>query len=319
MSRVGKRIKSYWKMIVASFNAFMDDRGLKISGALAYFSIFSMAPLLMIIIFIMGSLYGAGDLQGKIFNEMNGVVGEDAATQIQESMKRISLAEKTSISLVTGIVTLFIGATGVFIEIQDSINMIWRVKAKPQKGWLQMIKNRFLSFSLIISLGFLLLVSLIINGVVVALMDQLKTYIPDITVVLLNGINLIITFVIITILFSIIFKFLPDAEINWRDVRKGAIFTAILFMLGRYLIGLYISFAEPGTPFGAAGSIIVVLVWVYYTAAILYFGAEFTQVYAEACGGKIRPASYAVHLVLHEEEEDVDELPPQGHEVDKLE
>lgn len=306
-------------MIVASFNAFMDDRGLKLSGALAYFSIFSMAPLLMIIIFIMGTIYGAGDFQGKIFNELNGLVGDDAARQVQESMKRISLAEKTSFALVTGIVTLFIGATGVFVEIQDSINMIWRVKAKPQKGWLQMIKNRFLSFSLIISLGFLLLVSLIVNGVVVALMDQLKVYIPDITVILLNIINLVITFVIITILFSIIFKFLPDAEISWRDVRKGAIFTALLFMLGRYLIGLYISFSEPGTAFGAAGSIIIVLVWVYYTAAILYFGAEFTQVYSEACGGKIRPAPYAVHLVLNEEEKDVDELPSRGYDIDKLE
>lgn len=314
-----KLAKTYWKIIATSFNAFMDDRGLKLSGALAYFSIFSMAPLLMIIIFIMGSLYGAGDFQGKIFNELNGLVGNDAAMQIQDSIKRISLAEKTNFALVTGIVTLFIGATGVFIEIQDSINMIWRVKAKPQKGWLQVLKNRFLSFSLIISLGFLLLISLIVNGIVVAMMDQLKVYFPDITVILLNIINLLITFLIITILFAIIFKFLPDAEIAWKDVRKGAIFTALLFMLGRYLIGIYISFSEPGTAFGAAGSIIVVLVWVYYTAAILYFGAEFTQVYAEACGGKIRPASYAVHLARIEEEKEVDELPSQHPDINRIE
>ncbi|HEY0899028.1 MAG TPA: YihY/virulence factor BrkB family protein [Sphingobacteriaceae bacterium] len=314
---ISKSLKSVWKLIAASFTAFMDDKALKLSAALAYFSIFSLAPLLMIIIFAMGSLYGSGDFSEKVFNEMNSLLGREAATQIQETVKKISLAEKSNFALITGIVTLFLGATGVFVEIQDSINMIWKVKAKPKKGFMAMIKNRFLSFSLIISLGFLMIVSLIINGLVVALMDQLMRFFPDIAVIFLNIANLAVTFIIITILFGIIFKFLPDVKIPWKTVRKGALFTAVLFMVGRYLIGLYISLSDPGTAFGAGGSLIVVLVWVFYTAAILYFGAEFTQVYAEATGCRIEPASYAVHIVTQEEEKDVKVLPDQGHDVDK--
>lgn len=314
---IGKSIKSFWKLLVASFSAFMEDKALKLGASLAYFSIFSLAPLLMIIIYVMGALYGTGDFSAKVFNEMNSLLGSEAATQIQENVKKISLAEKSNFALITGIITLFVGATGVFVEIQDSINMIWKVKAKPKKGFIQMLKNRFLSFSLIISLGFLMIISLIINGLVVALMDQLKRFFPDIAVIFLNIANLAVTFIIITILFAIIFKFLPDVKIPWKTVRKGAIFTAILFMLGRYLIGLYISMANPGTAFGAGGSLIVILVWVYYTAAILYFGAEFTQVYAEASGSRIEPAPYAVHLVTQEEEQDVATLPKQGHDVDE--
>lgn len=310
------RLMSYWKLISASFTAFMDDKGLKLSAALAYFSIFSLAPLLMIIILAMGSLYGSGEFSAKIFEEMNSLLGAEASKQIQETVKKISLAEKSTFALVTGIVTLFLGATGVFVEIQDSINMIWKVKAKPKKGFLAMLKNRFLSFSLIISLGFLMIVSLIINGLVVAVMDQLMRIFPDIAVVFLNIANLAVTFVIITILFGIIFKFLPDVKIPWKTVKKGAVFTAVLFMIGRYLIGLYISLADPGTAFGAGGSLIVVLVWVYYTAAILYFGAEFTQVYAEAVGSRIEPAPYAVHIITQEEEKDVSVLPDQGHDVE---
>jgi membrane protein len=264
----------------------------------------------------MGNLYATGDLSTKIFDEMNSLLGPQASKQIQETVTKISLAEKSTFALVTGIVTLFLGATGVFVEIQDSINMIWKVKAKPKKGFLAMIKNRFLSFSLIISLGFLMIISLIINGLVVALMDQLMRIFPDIAVVFLNIANLAVTFIIITVLFAIIFKFLPDVKIPWKTVKKGALFTAILFMIGRYLIGLYISVADPGTAFGAGGSLIVILVWVYYTAAILYFGAEFTQVYAEASGSRIEPASYAVHIVTQEEEKDVKVLPDQGHDID---
>ncbi len=194
--------------------------------------------------------------------------------------------------------------------------MIWRVKAKPQKGWLKMLTNRLLSFSMIATMGFLLIVSLVINGLVTALSDRLKFYFEDITVVLLEVFNIGLTFIIIASLLAIIFKFLPDVKIEWKHVRAGAIFTAVLFMLGRYVISLYIEKVGPGSAYGAAGSIIVILVWVYYAAAILYFGAEYTQVYVERHCGKIEPASYAVHIIQTEEEKEVKVLPKQNQAED---
>jgi membrane protein len=192
--------------------------------------------------------------------------------------------------------------------------MIWQVKAKPQKGWLKMLTNRLLSFSMIATMGFLLIVSLVINGVVQALGERLKLYFEDITVFLVQLFNVCLTFMIITSLLAIIFKFLPDVKIKWKDVRAGAIFTSLLFMLGRYVIGLYIEKVAPGSTYGAAGSLIIILVWVYYAAAILYFGAEFTQVYTERHGRHIEPASYAVHIVQTEQEKDVKVLPKQEQE-----
>jgi len=197
----------------------------------------------------------------------------------------------------------------MFLEIQDSLNIIWRVKAKPKRGWVKMLENRFLSFSLIIALGFLLLVSLVVNLLVLAISSRLEHYLPGLTVWVFNAINVGLAFIVISALFAIIFKFLPDVEIRWRDVRSGAIFTAILFMLGKYLIGLYIQFTAQGSAYGAAGSIIVILIWIYYTAAILFIGAEFTQVYTEASGSVIQPAEYAVHVQQTEIEHVVRKLP----------
>ena len=204
---------------------------------------------------------------------------------------------------------------GFFLEIQDSLNIIWRVRAKPKRGWLRLITNRFLSFSLIISLGFLLLVSLIVNLLVAALGNKIEHFLPVITGWILKIVNFGITIVVITILFGIIFKFLPDVKIKWKDVRSGAFFTAILFLIGQFVISLYLKYTAQGSAYGAAGSIIVIMVWIYYTAAIVYIGAEFTQVYAEASGSHIEPADYAVHVEQREVEKDVATLPPQNPEL----
>ena len=312
-----KLAKKTIKLVTASFNAFMEDRALKMSAALAYYTVFAMAPLLIMLIFLASIFYGEDAINRKLFSEINGLVGNQAALQIQDIIRQITLQKDSTFAVVLGIITLFIGATGVFIEMQDSINQIWQVKAKPKKGWKKMLINRVLSFSMIISLGFLLIASLIINGLILALSDKLTQYFPDLTVLVINVFNLGLTFIIISALFGIIFKFLPDVEIGWKDVRIGAFFTATLFIIGKFLIGLYIEKVAPGSAYGAAGSIIIILVWVYYTSAILYFGAEFTQVYAECYGGKIRPASYAVHIIQTEEEKIVKVLPPQEHEVEE--
>ena len=308
--------KDIWKILVGSFNGFINDRCLKLCAALSYYTLFSLAPLLLMLIFLAVNIFQQEAFEGKVFEEIRGFVGNEAALQVQEIIKNAAIKGNSAWTVVIGIVTLFIGATGVFMEIQDSINMIWRVKAKPEKGWLKMLTNRLLSFSMIATMGFLLIVSLVINGLVTALGERLKYYFEDITVFLLNVFNIGLTFIIITALLAVIFKFLPDVEIKWKDVRAGAIFTALLFMLGRYGISLYIDKVGPGSTYGAAGSLIVILVWIYYAAAILYFGAEFTQVYTEKHGRRIQPAPYAVHIVQTEEEKDVTVLPEQKQDED---
>jgi membrane protein len=306
--------KNGFKILKAAFNGFMDDRALKFSASLAYYTIFSLAPLLLLMISLAGVFLGKDAIQGKVFSEINGMVGNEAAKQIQDMIKNLEMSGKSTMSVIIGVVTLILGATTVFGEIQDSINIIWQVKAKPEKGWLKLIKDRVLSSSLIVTLGFLLLVSLVVNGALLAVSDRLKSFLPDITVVLFNIINVAISFTVIAVLFGVIFKVLPDVKIAWKHVRSGAIFTAVLFMIGRLLIGIYIEKSGTSSTYGAAGSLIVILLWVYYTAAILYFGAEFTRAYADYKGVRIEPADYAVHVEEKEQEKDVAVLPKQ-HDI----
>lgn len=308
-------LKKIWKVVVATFSGFISDNGLKLSASLAYYTVFSIAPLLILIISLISVFLGHDAIENRIYPQIVAFVGRPAALQIQEIIKNLQLSGKTGIAVISGVITLIIGATSMFLEIQDSINIIWRVKAKPKRGWVKMLKNRILSFSLIISLGFLMLVSMIINIIILAISNRLQHFLPGLTVWLFNGINLALAFVVISTLFAIIFKFLPDVEIKWKDVRSGAIFTAILFMIGKYLIGLYIQYSAQSSTYGAAGSIIVILLWIYYTASILYIGAEFTQVYAEASGSVIQPADYAVHIEQTEIEHVVKKLPPQNPEI----
>lgn len=311
MKKLTSWIKMIFKLIKQSFNAFMDDKGLKLSASLAYYTIFSLGPMLIVLLSLVGIFYGQDAAQGKLFGQINEFVGADAAKQIQEILTNMALSGKSTFAIITGIITLIIGATGVFIEIQDSINQIWRVKAIPKKGWLKLIINRVLSLSMVASLGFLLIVSLMINSLVEVFNDILIEYLPQITLIFIDVLNLFITFIVLIFLFSIIYKVLPDAKIPWKGVRKGAIFTSILFMLGKFLIGLYITYSAVGSVYGAAGTIVVIAVWVYYSAAILFFGAEFTQVYAQEKGIKIQPAPHAVHVKQIVEEEHVDFLPKQ--------
>jgi membrane protein len=307
--------KQLWKVIVATFAGFINDNGLKLSASLAYYTVFSIAPLIILLISITSLVLRHYNFNDTVYAQIQHFMGKDAALQLQQIVTHLALSGKTGTALVAGVVILLLGASSMFIEIQDSLNIIWRVKAKPKKGWLKLLQNRFLSFSLIIGLGFLLLASLVVNIAVNALSERLVHFFPAVTVTLFDLINLAITLIVIAVLFAIIFKFLPDVKIKWRDVRSGAIFTALLFMLGQFLIGLYLKYTAQGSAYGAAGSIIVILVWIYYTSAILFIGAEFTQVYAEAIGSSIEPAEYAVHVEQKEVEHDVSELPPQNPDL----
>jgi membrane protein len=308
-------LKQLWKVLKATFGGFSNDNGLKLSASLAYYTVFSLAPLLILVISLAGLFFGADAATDRLYPQIQHYVGSAAALQIQDMLKSLQLSGKTGMAVIIGVVTLLLGASSIFLEIQDSLNIIWRVKAKPKRGWVKMLQNRFLSFSLILGLGFLLMASLIINFLMDALGKQIERFLPVITGFLLKGINLGITLIIISVLFGIIFKFLPDVKIKWKDVRSGAFFTAILFMIGQYIISLYIQYTAQGSTYGAAGSLIVILVWIYYTSAILYIGAEFTQVYAEAIGSRIEPAEYAVHIQQTEVEKTVATLPAQNPEL----
>ncbi|HEY9001576.1 MAG TPA: YihY/virulence factor BrkB family protein [Mucilaginibacter sp.] len=308
--------KNGFTILKAAMNGFIDDLALKYSASLAYYTIFSLAPLLLLIISLAGIFLGRDAIQGRLFEEINGIVGADSAKQIQDMITHIELSGKSTLSVIIGVITLLVGATTVFGEIQESINLIWQVKPKPKAAWVKLIKNRLLSGSMIVTLGFLLLVSLILNGALLALSDKLKTFLPNITVVIFNLVNLIVSFVVITILFAVIFKVLPDAKMKWKDVRPGAIFTAILFMIGRLVIGIYIAKSGTSSTYSAAGSLIVILLWIYYTSAILYFGAEFTRAYADFYGVRIEPAEFAVHIEQKEEAQNVSLVPPK-HEIGK--
>ena len=285
-----------WNLLKDTFLEFTDDNAIKLSAALSYYTIFALPPLLIIIITICGFFFGEEAVTGQLYGQINRMVGDDAAIQIQEAIKNVQLADSNIFVSIFGVVMLLIGASGVFAEIQSSINFIWGLKAKPNKGLKKFIQNRIMSFSMIVSVGFLMLVSLILNATLDVLNARLKLYLPESTIYLFYVINLIIVFASITLLFAIIFRTLPDGIIKWKDAFIGASSTAVLFMVGKFAIGFYLGNSTIGSVYGAAGSVIVILVWVYYSAIILYFGAEFTKVYARSYGGEITPNAYSVKI-----------------------
>lgn len=285
-----------WKIIKQSFVDFFSERVMKLSAALSYYTLFSLPGLLIIVLWISDIFYGKAAVEGTVYGQIADFVGRDAALQIQQTIRNATLSSDNKIATIVGLVTLIIGATSVFGEIQDSINLIWRLKAKPRKGWLKLLVNRLLSFSIIITLGFLLLVSLIINGILDAFISRLTMAFPEAQVIALYIANVILSFVITSFLFGLIFKVLPDAKIKWHNVRIGAFTTALLFMLGKFLISYYLGHNRMTSAYGAAGSVIVILLWVYYSAIILYFGAVFTRVYAIHTGSHIYPDDYAVWI-----------------------
>ena len=287
-------IKGLWEILKNSFHGFSDDRILKLSAALAYYTVFSLGPLLIVIVFLCSLFFGREAIEGTIYGQIQGFVGHDAALQLQQIIKSATIGGKTKIAAIIGIITLVIGATSMFAEMQESINMIWGLKPKPKSAWWLLIKNRLLSFGVIGSLGFLLLVSLGISGLIEALSNRLRNHFTDVTIILFYIINLIINFGVISILFAVIFKVLPDAKIKWKDIRAGAIATAVLFMIGKFAISFYISKSNVGSTYGTAGSLVVLLVWIYYSSIILYFGAEFTKAYAIKYGSEITPNEYTV-------------------------
>lgn len=287
-------IKGFWQILKKAGAGFMKDKVLKLSASLAYYTIFSLGPMLIVIIYLTNIFFGREAIEGTIFGSIKGMVGNAAALQIQEIIKNAAISGSSTLAGVIGIATLLIGATTVFSEMQDSLNTMWGLKVKSNQGWMRMVISRVLSFSIVISLGFLLLVSLIINGLLEGFMGKLQQLFPQVAVVIIYIVNLFVTLLVVSFLFAIIFRVLPDAIISWKDVAVGAIFTAVLFMIGKFGITFYINKSSMESTYGTSGSLVVLLVWVYYSSTILYFGAEFTKAYAVKYGSEIKPEEYAV-------------------------
>jgi membrane protein len=279
---------------------FMDDNVMKYGASLSYYTVFSLAPMLIIIISICGRLFGRDAVQGQVYGEIKDMVGSEAALQIQETIRNIHLTKDTPLATVISIIALFIGGTAMFGEIQDSLNKIWGLKVKARKAWWKLILSRLLSFSIIISLGFVLMVSLLLNALIAIIGDRLNRLIAGVERVFIPVIDNLITFAITTFLFAVIFKVLPDAKIKWKDVTVGAFITAILFTLGKIGIGFYLGSSDMATIYGAAGSVVIIMVWAYYSSVILYLGAEVTKVYATQYGGKIQPSEFSEWIITEQ-------------------
>ncbi len=293
----------FFYVLKEAAKAFSGDNAVKLSAALSYYTIFAIGPLLVIVLSLSGIFLGEAAVEGKLYGQIRGLIGSDAAKQVQEIIQNIQKTNNSTIGAIIGGIVLVIGATGIFAEIQDSINYIWSLKAKPKRGFIKLLMNRLLSFSLIISLGFLLIVSLVANALMDILNERLTRFFPDTMVYVIYGLNIVLLLAVISLLFAIIFKVLPDGKIKWMDAFVGAFFTSILFLIGKSAIGYYLGNSKLGTTYGTAASVVIILTWVYYTSIILYFGAEFTKVYALEFGGGIVPNETAVFIIKQEAKE----------------
>jgi len=297
--KTGKKV---YTILKNSVDDFIDDNAIKLSASLAYYTIFSLPPLLIVIIFLCGIFFGEEAVRGEIFSEINGLVGNSAALQIQDMIRNVKLSHDNTLAAIVGIGALIFGSSGVFSEIQSSINYIWGLKPKPKKGIIKFLKNRLMSFSMIGAVGFLLMVSLAVNAIMDVLNQRLMAHFPDITISIFYTLNMVIVYVIICLLFTLIFKSLPDGNVGWKYTIVAAAFTSLFFMLGKFLIGLYLGKSNIASTYGAAGSLIIILLWVYYSAIILYFGAEFMKSYARFNKQKIIPNEYSVWIEKEEVE-----------------
>ena len=295
-------LKNIIRYIKEVFNEFSADNIFKYSASLAYYTVFAVAPLLLIVISFSGLLFGKEAVQGRVYMELSDLIGPVAALQIQDTILNIHLTGNNFIATITGLGLLLIASTTIFGEIQDSLNKMWGLRIKSKRVWWKLILTRLISFSLIITIGVLMSITLILNALVMAFGKFIGKYIAGYGVYFIEIINDALSFIVAAFLFSLLFKILPDAKIKWKDVLIGGMVTAVFFILGNWGIRLYLSKSNLASVYGAAGSIIIFMVWVYYSSIILYLGAEFTKVYANLYGGKIVPNEYAEWVKIEEKQ-----------------
>jgi membrane protein len=284
-----------FSLLKQTFVEWREDKVSRLAAALAYYTAFSLAPLVLIAVAIAGLVLGEEAASGQIYAQLAGLLGSEGAGVIETAVRNSRQVGLASLSAIIGLVTLIWSASNVFAQLQDALNTVWEVEPKPGRGILGTIRQRFLSMTMVLGIGFLLLVSLVLSAGLAALGRYFSAALPG-SDLLWQAVNFLVSFAVITLLFAAIYKVLPDVEIRWRDVWIGAAVTALLFTIGKLVIGIYLGNASVGSTFGAAGSLLVVLVWVYYSAQILFFGAEFTQVYARRYGSRIVPSPNAQPL-----------------------
>ncbi len=288
-------LRDLFQTLKETGNDWLDDNASRLAAALAYYTLLSLAPLLVILIGIAGFFLGPEAARGQVATELGSVVGAEAAEGIQAIIFSARSPSSGVLSTIVGVVALFIGASGVFGELQSALDTIWEVAPKPGRSIFVQVKERFLSFTMVLGVAFLLLVSLVLSAALSAVGGVFANALPGGEFVW-QGVNFVFSFAMVTGLFALIFKYIPDAKVEWRDVWAGAAVTSFLFSLGKLGLGLYLGKAAVGSSYGAAGSLIVLVVWVYYAAQILFFGAEFTQVQARRRGREIQPNHNAIRI-----------------------
>jgi len=287
--------KQVLRLLKEAFQAWNRDRASRLAAALAYYTIFSIAPLLILVIAIAGLFFDQAAVREQIMGQLQALVGSNGAAFLQDVLENANRPGQTSswIASLISIILLLIGATGVLTQLQIALNTVWNVEARPEQGLQNIIRKRLLSLGMILGIGFIILVSLVLSSVVAGFSDYFQSLAPGLDA-LIQVLNFLVSFGVTTLLFALIFKFMPDAIVSWGDVWFGAIATAILFSLGKFIIGLYLGNSGLGSAYGAAGSVVIFLFWVFYSAQILFFGAELTQVFAHRFGSQIRPNKYAI-------------------------
>jgi membrane protein len=296
-----KTIKAFFKIAGSAATRWWGKDPFMQSAVIAYYAIFSMPGLLVMVISI-GTLFFKRDvITGHLYTQISSIMGVETARQIQDMIISVSQTNKSLLATIIGLITVLLGATGVFVELQKALNVIWEVKAKPRRAVFTIIRTRLFSFGLILSVGFLMLISLTITTIIAVMGDWVMNHWPDIVLIIFYILNFIISFGVVMILFALLFKILPDAKIQWKHLWWGSILTAFLFILGKTAIGFYLSKTNPGSAYGAAGSIVLILLWVSYSSMILFYGAEFTRAYADYFSGKVSPTEVAIKATLKED------------------
>jgi membrane protein len=287
--------RSVARVFKNAFTCWFKKDPFKEGAVIAYYSIFSLPGLLVLIITLAGYFFGREAVSGQITSQIEGTMGADTAKQVNEIVLKASAAKNSVLAGIIGVITILLGATGVLAQFQKSLNIIWEVKADPKKSGLwTMIKVRLFSFGLILSIAFILIISLVVSTLLASLGKWATSNISESFIVIIQVLNIVFSLAVLTLLFALMFKYFPDAKVKWRHVWKGSMVTALLFELGKFLLGLYFGKAEPGTGYGAAGSIILIMLWVNYSSMIVLFGAEFTRAYAYERDGNVMPEETAV-------------------------
>lgn len=291
-----------WTIFRTTIRNFIDDDSFSYASSIAFSTIFSLPAIMIIAISVASTFYERNVVQDELIAQIGHLIGQETSKEIESILLHATVDAKSTFAQVIGVITLLLSATTIFLSLQTSLNRIWGIKPKPSRGWVKFIINRLLSLAMVISLGFVLLVSLLIDAVLVVFQGMLTRIMEGVTLVLVTGINVVISLAFITVIFAMLFKVLPDATIKWKNVWVGSIVTTILFTVGKYLIGFYLGNSSLNTAYGAAGSLVIILVWVYYSTVIVLFGAELTSVYAKEKGSEIMPYSNAVKVQLVEVE-----------------